>query len=762
VAIADVCFTANTGRSQFAHRLALIADSSQSLHQQLEQVKFDGIRNSHFSTPDQLDEAQIVFCFTDQSASMMDVGRQLYHTQPTFRRNLEHCDQISRPYLASSLLDLLYAQPSPPDALDASCCYAVAVFALEYALAQLWRSWGIEPVAVLGEGIGEYVAACVAGVLSLDDGLQRVVERERSLPHAAASDRAAELTGAITYTRPEIQVISSATGQPVDATAIADAAYWRNPYRQPADWQTSFSVLANQGYTLIEIGVDANLADIAKHCTSGEHVWLPSLRQGQEDWLVLLQGLSTLYKQGVAVNWAGFDQGYPRQRVQLPTYPFNRQRYWIDVQPQIQGLSTRQPHPLLGERLRSPLSSIQFAAQHRLETLPLVTDHRLNGIPVINLVLYLELAVAGAMAARGQSSQLNPISMTDVLIPAALVMPETGARSLQLVLNAETNEAQSFQVFSLQDEQQADDWILHATGQVCVESVCTSALEPISYTEIQSRCTEAIAAEPFYQRMAQQGATLGPTCQMLAQVWQREGEALGKIQPSSSIGTDPYYLPLGAIDACFQLLSAAPSLDVNQGYIISSVERFQFFGQSQEPLWSHVQFHPNCGTADEPTLSGDVSLFTETGQRVAEVTNVQLRPIRYESLQLAAQPRQRTGSRHQPALLSREELVAAQPEQRYTLLETYLLQCLSRSLQLPIDTLDTHQPLGGWVDSLMAFELRSRIEADLQVRVPMDQFLGSSSIAQLTKRLLEQLSLANLLRSSAVTDLSNDMEEIVL
>jgi acyl transferase domain-containing protein/acyl carrier protein len=768
VAIADICFTANTGRSQFVHRLTFIADSTQALCQKLEQTTFKATQDSSRSNQAQHPEVQLVFGFTAQSTRVMSLGRQLYNTQPTFRDHLDRCNTLSRPYLTSSLLEIVDAQLSLPNAPDSVAFSSIAVFAITYALAQLWRSWGIEPVAVLGEGLGEYGAACVAGLFSVEDGIKLLVERERSLRHDIALNTAeagvAPVASTVTYSRPAIQVLSSSTGHRIADTAIANAAYWCHPHRQSADWQISLPALINQGYTLMEMGADANLASVVKqYLPEQQGVYLPCLPQGDAAWQVLLQHLSTLYKQGVTVNWAGFDHGYPRCRVQLPTYPFKRQRYWIDAaKPQFHRISTPQTHPLLGERLRSPLPSIQFAAQHRLDTLPLITDHRLNGVPVMNLVLYLELALAGAMAARGNASQPHSMSVEDILIPAALVIPETGVRSLQLILNAEASDESNFQVFSLNDEPDDSDWTLHAIGKLCLEPALSSALDKISYTDIQARCTEEVGAEQFYQHMAQQGATLGTTCQMLERVWRRDGEALAKIRPSNHIENHPYYLPLGAIDACFQLLSAAPALDTTQSYMISSVEHFQFYGHCQAPLWSHVQLHLGSGHTDEQALRGDVILFTETGQRVAEATNVQLRPIPDNSLRLTAQSRRRASSRYQPPLLSRGELVAAQPEQRYGLLETYLLQCLSRSLQLPVDTLDTRQPLGGLIDSLMAFELRSRIEADLQVRVPMERFLGNGSIAQLAHLLLEQLSLANLIRSSAAMDESNTMEELVL
>jgi acyl transferase domain-containing protein len=109
------------------------------------------------------------------------MGRELYETQPTFRRALARCEEILRPYLERSLVSVLYpgtggGEPSP---LGETVYTQPALFAVEYALAELWRSWGVEPAVVVGHSVGEYVAACVAGVFSLEDGLRLIAARGR-------------------------------------------------------------------------------------------------------------------------------------------------------------------------------------------------------------------------------------------------------------------------------------------------------------------------------------------------------------------------------------------------------------------------------------------------------------------------------------------------------------------------------------------------------------------------------------------------------
>ena len=132
---------------------------------------------------------EIVFLFTGQGAQYAGMGRQLYDAEPVFRAAMDQCAALANPHLTRPLLDVIWGNGDNGGLIDDTAFTQPALFAIEYSLAQLWRSWGVEPTAVMGHSVGEYVAATLAGVFSLEDGLKLIAARARlmsALPREGA------------------------------------------------------------------------------------------------------------------------------------------------------------------------------------------------------------------------------------------------------------------------------------------------------------------------------------------------------------------------------------------------------------------------------------------------------------------------------------------------------------------------------------------------------------------------------------------------
>lgn len=714
LATADVVYTANTARAHFNHRLAVVADSNQQMAEKLSAWAAGqasvGVSSQTIAPP------KVAFLFTGQGAQYTQMGRQLYDSQPTFRQTLDQCNELLQPYLEQPLLSVLYPDLYATDEskIDQTAYTQPALFALEYALATLWRSWGVVPSAVLGHSVGEYTAACLAGVFSLEEGLKLIAQRGRLMqslpgggqmaavfadlatvqaaigPFAAQVSIAAinapqnivisgagqaiqdildnlagdgikaqrltvshafhsplmdpilaafsEIAGSINYALPQLDLISNLTG----ATAgqeIATAAYWQQHLRAPVRFAESIRFLQNQGYELfIEIGPKPTLLSLAQRCWTPDGQpspqWLPSLRTGKADWEQMLNSLAALYVKAVEIDWNAFEQDYlgGRHRCILPTYPFQRKRCWLDLpQPPANSLpgwdQSSSIHPLLGQRVRSPLiKEMIFEAHLNPQAPAFLNDHRIYEAPLFPGTGYLEMAQAAATHLFGPTSH----HLAEVVIQEALVLPEDKMQSVQIAVSPVEDYEATFQVYSL-EEGSAETWKLHATGKIHLSQNADSAVL-ISRTEMQTRCTEVIPAEVYYRQLAELGLVYGSSFQGIKQIWRRDGEALGQIELPEPFASEAetYQLHPALLDAGFQLLGAAlPSTDEEAAtiYVPVGLTDYRLYQAGFGRAWGQAVVHFEPGKSLTEAITGEVRLFDSTGQIIAEINGLQLRRV---------------------------------------------------------------------------------------------------------------------------------------
>ncbi|HMG06535.1 MAG TPA: beta-ketoacyl synthase N-terminal-like domain-containing protein, partial [Chthoniobacterales bacterium] len=547
--IADVCYTANTGRSHFSHRLGVIAESSSTLVASLTDWLADspsskitaGIAPSYRPPP------KIAFLFCEQWVQSM--GTELAATQPTFRTLLEQCGALADERLEQSLIEVLDGAQLTGAAGQA------ALFALEYSMAQLWRMWGIEPDLLFGHGLGEYAAACVAGVFSLADAMRLVVERGRLLEAAESGSGAMAARSAfessarqIRYDKPRVPIVSSLNGG-LAGGAVCEPTYWIRHLDQPAHLARGLQTLSVQGMdAFLEIGPQLP-AEHWEQVLEAEQTRLPRLpSSGRHHWPAMLATLAKLYVQGARVDWQSFDRDYipARKKLALPTYPFQRETYPLRA-----AVSTASPaiSPLLDRMIRSPRHHVTiFETELSLPRLPFLADHHVFDVMVSPAACQLAMVLQASEKLLGQPGCI----LSDVVFPSALTLAADSPRQVQVhFARAERSSGFEFQVLSFPQGAPIDEaeMLSHAVGTLF--PVACEAAESVPLETVRKRCLNAIPPEKWFEAIASCHIALGPTFRRTKTIWGGKDEVLLELIPAAGNLSQPGLLP-SLLDACLQ------------------------------------------------------------------------------------------------------------------------------------------------------------------------------------------------------------------
>jgi acyl transferase domain-containing protein/acyl carrier protein len=408
--LADVAHTLQTGRRAFAHRRAVVCRDAAEAVELLSGASVErSLTGVHEGS-----SRELVLMFSGQGSQYVNMAQGIYRDAPIFRRHVDKCAELLAPHLGFDLREALY----PPDASAAEAAARLqqtgvaqpALFVVEYALAKTLMKWGVQPQAMIGHSIGEYVAACLAGVFTLEEALSLVAARGRlmqempagamlavHLPEAEVApwlgaelslaavnapslsvvsgthEAVAELerklgergtgsrrlhtshafhsrmmepviaefvalVGRVELRAPKIPYISNVTGNWITAPEATDPQYWGRHLREPVRFAEGVNALVRDDAArlLVEVGPGQTLSTLSRMCVGQDspHALVSTVRAQQEqedDAAHLLKALGKLWIAGQKINWSGLYAGERRYRVTLPTYPFERQRYWIDL-----------------------------------------------------------------------------------------------------------------------------------------------------------------------------------------------------------------------------------------------------------------------------------------------------------------------------------------------------------------------------------------------------------------------------------------------
>jgi acyl transferase domain-containing protein len=715
--LADICHTAAVGRTHFAHRLAITAATTAEAAAALRRYLADPENAEVISGQATQDRApRIAFLFTGQGAQYAGMGLVLYESQTVFRDAIDRCAELLHPLLDRPLLELL--DPQVGSILDQTGNTQPVMFALEYALAMLWRSWGIEPAAVMGHSVGEFAAACVAGIYSLEDGVRLIAKRAQlmqSLPvggrmaavfaseshvnkaiepygeqiaiaalngpesivisgdvvaidevlarleaqgikskplatsHAFHSQRmdpilddlreaAAEAVAA----KPTIDIVSNLTGRVADEQCYADPCYWTRHARSPVRFVQGVQALADRGCEIfLEIGPSPTLIGMGRRCIAGDNYsWLPSLRPGRNDWQSLLDSLAQLYIRGAKIDWAEFDRPYARSKVSLPTYPFQRTRYWAGVLPDASANGRTAParngqetHPLLGHRLVAAVREQVFESQLSANRPAMLADHKIQGKVIMPGAAYLEMALAAGAALHGK-----PWCVRDMSLVEPLLLDKT-PKLVQTVVTPEGPHAASIRVVRVAagDRENEPEFVTHAAGHI--EAPTDTKMKVIDVDSLRARFTGEPRDRAWRKEaLRKSGLEPGPTFSWLDLHWTNPDEALGQLRlPRDADHAGQFQVHPGLLDSVLQLLgSILPGAGTGiDAYVPMAFKRLQCFGIPQGPLLALA----TLTSFDGKLAVGNIELIDEQGQVVLILEGASLRRVTRDWIaRLAAGP----------------------------------------------------------------------------------------------------------------------------
>ncbi|WP_435596043.1 polyketide synthase dehydratase domain-containing protein [Streptomyces albogriseolus] len=474
-------------------------------------------------------------------------------------------------------------------------------------------------------------------------------------------------------------------------------------------------------------------------------VFLPSLRPRRDDWQVLLDSLGTLYTRGVAVDWERYDADRGRRRTELPTYAFQRASHWFRPSARPAATAETAPAPadglsrtLLGERVISPLPTAQFAATVGAEAHPCLGDCVMDGLPVVNIGVYLETALEASRELYGA----GPALVEDCLVLQSMVLDPGERAEVQLLVDESTAGPGrgAYRYFAARsgdhDDQGAPRWTLHAQGRVGPSSAAT-ATEDLD--ALRARLTTEISGDDFHRGMWRRKLYLGPSAQWIEHIHTGEGEALARMRPARPEESGAYLLHPGLTDALFQTLFAClpPDSPPDATYMLVGIDRFLLNGPiGGGATHCRVRLLPSSDPAT--MLLAEVRLYDDRGRTLVEADGVCLRRAAREQL-LRAEPQDEAithrAMAERPATTA--PAAAARAPRDPDAVRDLLARTVATALGSDRADLDVHEPLQNLgLDSLMALEVKETLAARLGVSLPLVIFLDGRSVDTLGTELL--------------------------
>uniref|UniRef100_UPI0005690B49 type I polyketide synthase n=1 Tax=Streptomyces sp. NRRL F-4474 TaxID=1463851 RepID=UPI0005690B49 len=646
VRLTDIGHSLAVGRAHFDRRAAVVAGDRAELEQGLRAL-VDGATARGVVTGQSRPAARPVFVFPGQGAQWVGMAAGLLESSPVFADRMAECAAALEPHVDWSLLDVVRGAQGAPGFERVDVVQPV-LWSVMVSLAAVWRSLGVEPAAVIGHSQGEIAAACVAGVLSVEDAARVVALRSRALtvlsgrggmmsvaqPAAWVRERIGAWQGRISVAAvngpaqtvvsgdPEalreflaqakeqgararlvdvdyashsahveeleaelaqlldgieagpgdVPVYSSLTGALLLDARVMGAGYWYQNLRETVQFEQAVGELLAAGHhsfievsphPVLTIGVQAALDEAGVRGTA-----LGTLRRDEDEAGRLLLALGEAHCHGIAVDWSAVFAGTGARRVQLPTYAFQRTRFWLDTpvtaeDPSGLGLTPAE-HPLLGAVTSlADREGVLFTGRVSRRTHPWVVDHAVVGTVLLPGTALVDMAVSAG-------DRFGHDRLQELVLEAPLLVPEDGGVHLQVALGpAGESGTRSVTVHSRLEGAGDAEWTRHASGVLAAGEHPVPAAAP-AWPPHGAR---PVPLDDVYERLADRGYEYGPVFQGLGRAWLSGEERFAEVSltPEQHADASAFAIHPALLDAALHAMLLGDGTELTIPFSFSGV-----------------------------------------------------------------------------------------------------------------------------------------------------------------------------------------------
>lgn len=682
ISLADVALTSNVGRSHFEQRAALVASDRTRAIEELKTLSRGGQSESSFRGNGRR-SPKVAWQFTGQGSQYVGMSQQLFDNEPVFRDAVKTCDTLLSEWRGESLIDVMFTHE---DKLHHTAWTQPAIFAVQMGLVQLLESKGFWPDLVWGHSVGQYAAACVAGIMSWEDGLKLISERGRLIGELPAGGKMlavfaplsdventletsshqktvsiAALNGThivlsgkedaiadveqqfsernirckqlktshafhsalmtpvlepfqqfaakVNFRTTQLPLICNVSGKLLESERVLDGFYWAQHIREAVRFSECIDTAQENGCELIlELGPQAVLTRMAaanwKHPAD---TLVSCLQHDVDDSEAILRSFGRLYVHGVQPDFNAMHAGRNGRHVLLPTYPFQRRRFWGPDKPRAAHAEYHTAHPLLGGKvsLAGATNESRFESFIEPDSPPWLPDHEVMGQVVVPGAAFVEMALAAA-----NDSRIEEIVFEQPLRP-------TSRTSLQTIIRSEGDQ-KTIETYSAAVGN--GEWSRNFTAKIVQAK--TDSLPIIDLNDLKTTCDQVVAPQEFYQKMQDIGLNYGPKFQTISSLRYSQNAVLSHLETNGDIRGFRIAPPL--LDGALHSLAVGLLQEDDEHLFLPvGIDGFQCYADVDQDVWCHAVWQENEGKVRIANLT----LFAESGDVIAQIDGLKVQQI---------------------------------------------------------------------------------------------------------------------------------------